>query len=298
MTSPPSIVGPARRLEPTDPDWPSVLAALEKPPARLFLAGALPGDRAIAVVGTRRASREGRSIARAVGRALAREDCWVISGAAHGIDGEAHLGALDDARERGVPARTLAVLAAPLDAPYPKSHLPLLRDVVRLGGGVLTEAPSGARTFLSSFLDRNRIVAALAKAVIVMESPVRSGTLSTVRHARTLGRPVFAVPWSPLDEGRAGGVALLVSGVARACRDASDALDALGWERATNDSPIVAVEGPAGAVLDAIRAGAEHLDQVVERTGIGVAAASAAIVELTLEGHLVAAGSWYVASTR
>lgn len=286
----PSAVGAARSIVRGAPAYPAALDDLARPPDALFVAGVLaPLSRAVAIVGTRRASGDGRAIARALGRDLARAGVLVVSGAAHGIDAEAHTGAL----EAGVDGSTLAVIATPLDAPYPAAHLPLLRAIVGAGGGVLTETAPGAATFRASFLLRNRIIAALARAVVVVEAPARSGTLSTVRHARALARPVFAVPWSPLDEPRAGGVALLAEGGARACRDASDVLAALGWPRA-QDAALPRLDRPDASscggsseamVLAALARGARHVDGIVEATGLPVALVSSTLLSLVLEGR-------------
>jgi DNA processing protein len=183
--------------------------------------GALPNGPAVAVVGSRKPSPDGLEVARALGRGLAAAGVTVVSGMALGIDSAAHEGAL----QAGGP--TVAVLAGGADVPYPRSKR-ALHGRIREHGAVLSEAPPGFVPRRWCFPARNRIIAALASATIVVQAAARSGSLITAELAMDLGRDVGAVPGSPLDWRSAGANALLRDG-ATVVRDAVDALDlALG----------------------------------------------------------------------
>jgi DNA processing protein len=187
VTAPPA----ARRLERGQPGWPDRLEHLEEPPATLWVRGTLPPPETpcVAVVGARRATPGGLLTARDIALDLAAAGVTVLSGMARGIDAAAHHGAL-----RGA-GRTVAVLGCGIDICYPAEHL-ALRDRIAAGGCVLsedggTEPPLGWR-----FPRRNRLIAALAEAVVVVEATAKSGALSTARWAADLGREVLAVPGS------------------------------------------------------------------------------------------------------
>jgi DNA processing protein len=149
--------------------------------------GAQPG---VAIVGSRQASLQGREDAFWFAKELSAHGLVVISGLAHGIDASAHEGALQ-AR-----AKTIAVLAHGLDSIYPTSNEGLAKEIVRQGGALVTEYPSGTPARAFQFPQRNRIIAALARAVLVVEAAPQSGSLITARHALELGIDVFVLPGS------------------------------------------------------------------------------------------------------
>jgi DNA processing protein len=186
--------------------------------------GELPAT--VSIVGTRRASPEGLEVARALGRGLAAAGVTVVSGMALGIDAAAHAGAL----EAGGP--TVAVLAGGADVPYPRSKARLYGAIVAAGGAVVSEMPPGFQAFKWNFPARNRIIAALAPATIVVEAAERSGSLITAELALELGRDVGAVP-GPVVSWRSRGTNALLRDGATLIRDARDALDlVLGIEQA------------------------------------------------------------------
>lgn len=189
----------ARRLLPADADWPAArLAELPDPPAELRVCGVLPSlTPAVAVVGTRFADDEALTFARNLAGGLAASGWTVISGGALGIDSAAHQGAL----EAG--GTTLAVLATGFDPPYPPRNEALFQTIAERGA-LISEQPDGSPPVRWSFLGRNRLIAALAQAVVVVQAPLRSGALSTAAAGFRLKRPVFAVtyaPWDPRGEG-------------------------------------------------------------------------------------------------
>lgn len=177
-----------RILTELDADWPEALAPMWDPPLALYMeGGALPSARAIAIVGSRRCTPYGTALARRIAAELARRGWWIISGLAHGIDHAAHEGAL----EAG--GRTAAVLGHGLERTHPPGALALRRRMVKQGC-VLSEFPIGRPPDRQTFPQRNRLVAALCQAVVVIETDNEGGSLITARFAMDLGRPVCATP--------------------------------------------------------------------------------------------------------
>ncbi len=228
-----------------EPDWPPQLAGLGDEPEVLFVRGNRRGlgERGVAVVGTRECSAAGSDMAFAMGQRLAAEGWTVVSGLARGIDTAAHRGALASEGE------TIAVLGCGPDVAYPSENRALLDRVVA-EGTVVSEFPPGTGPRPGHFPRRNRILAALAEAVLVVESRMRGGALVTVRHALDQGKDVYVVPgWpgAPLSEGP---LAMLRDG-ARAVRGPDDLIEDLGG---TRGGPL---PDPAEIrTLDAVRQGA------------------------------------------
>jgi len=190
----------AHLVAPGDPAYPERLFDLHDPPCALFARGnlALLKRPAVAIVGSRRATRYGRRVADGLARALARRGVTVVSGLAIGIDGAAHAGALE------VEGPTIAVLGSGPDLLQPRRNESLGRRIVERGL-VLSEYPPGVPAQPHHFPQRNRLVAALAGAVVVAEAAARSGALITVEHALDLGRGVFGIP-GPVDRPTHAGV--------------------------------------------------------------------------------------------
>lgn len=193
-----------RLLIPEDDEWPTtVLHAMWvaasrgvpdiAPPLALWVRGPARLDetvaRAVSVVGARAATDYGCHIAREMSYGLAEHEWAVVSGGAYGIDGNAHRGAL---AAEGV---TVAVIAGGLGAAYPVGHTALFERILETGL-LVSEWPSGCTPQRHRFLIRNRLIAALGAGTVVVEAAARSGTQSTARHSRQLGRPVMAVPGS------------------------------------------------------------------------------------------------------
>jgi DNA processing protein len=271
-----------------DPAYPARLRDLDDAPAVLFVLGGAQrltelaggdldqGPRAVAVVGTRRASPDGLEVARGLGRGLAAAGVTVVSGMALGVDSAAHAGALDAG------ARTVAVLAGGADVPYPPSKARLHR-LIGERGCVVGELPPGFVALRWCFPARNRIIAALGHMTIVVEAARRSGSLITAEIATDLGREVGAVP-GPVTAWRAAGTNALLRDGATLIRDARDALDAaVGVER--HDAPMLDVEP---RLRELLRAVADGRDTLAALTGAraDVAPTLAALTELELLGHL------------
>jgi DNA processing protein len=212
-----------RLLLPGDPRWPFRAAPPDPPCPWLFVIGPDPPspERCVAIVGGRRASALRRATARSLAGGLAAAGICVVSGGAIGVDAAAHAGALDAG------GATVVVLGCGLDVPYPRRNLELFRRVREAGGTLLTEHPPGAKPLAAHFLPRNRLIAALAGAVVVVEAADGSGSLSTARAAGSRGAgQVLAVPGAPWDPGAAGCNDLIRDGAALV-RGLDDVLEAL-----------------------------------------------------------------------
>ena len=259
------------------------------------------GARAVAVVGTRRASADGLEVARELGRGLAAAGITVVSGMALGVDSAAHAGAL----EAGGP--TVAVLAGGADRASPASKRALHRELAARHC-VLSELPPGFAPHRWCFPARNRTIAALAAATVVVEAAERSGSLITAEIAADLGREVAAVPGSPLAWRSAGTNALLRDG-ATLVRDARDVLDAVlgvtgmdsgGTAERRRIDPLAGFSGidpSLRAVLASVVAGRDTVAALAPTPG-DVGPIVAALSELELLGALrrVAGGRYVVPS--
>ena len=274
-----------------DDGYPSALAADHQPPAVLFSRGSLAAldHPRVAVVGTRRLTRYGHDVAHRFGRELALAGVAVASGLAKGIDGAAHEGVLSVA---GAPP--IGVVGSGLDVVYPAVHRALWRRVAE-AGLLLSEAPLGARPEQWRFPARNRIIAALAQAVVVVESHAAGGSMHTVEAANDRGRAILAVPGPVVSPASAGTNRLIGDGCAPAL-DTDDVLVALGLDapapRSCRAGPATP-EGAAGALLDALGWAPATFDQLLTRTGLRPGPAAVALAELEAEGWVAATGGWW-----
>lgn len=263
-----------------DPLFPSLLAAIHDPPPVLFLRGsadaALLERPAIALVGARACSSYGRAVTRSLARDLAAAGLVVVSGMARGIDGEAHRGALDAG---GV---TVAVLGCGVDRDYPAAHSELARRICE-AGLVVSEYEPGVEPAPWRFPARNRIIAGLCRATVVIEARERSGALITADFALEEGREVLAVPGEITSALSAGTNALLRLG-ATPVTCAADVLEVFGIE--PTKPPAVALAGVAGALLERLGAGALTADELLRAAGVDPGAGSAALIELELAGRV------------
>lgn len=185
-----------RAIEPTVPGYPRLLAGLARPPARLWLTGEPPPERAVAVVGTRHPDPAGRALAARWAAELAGAGYAVVSGLAVGIDAAAHRAAL----EAG--GRTWAVLGCGVDRPACPEDPSLGGDIVAAGGGLIAEVPPGTPASAQTLVARDRIQTGLSLACVVVQTDLRSGTMHTARFCLQQGR-VLAVAVPPPGSGAA-----------------------------------------------------------------------------------------------
>ena len=238
MSSPPAPE--TRALRRDDPRYPVGLHDLDDAPPMVYARGALPPSPALAVamVGSSAASAYGRAMAERLAGDLARLGVGVVSGLARGIDAAAHRGAL------AAGGATWAVLPSGLDQVTPQHHRELA-ETIALRGGLITEIERGGPRHSGAFVARNRLIAALAAATVVVEAAEKSGALWTAAAARRLGRAVLAVP-GDVDRESARGCHQLLRQGATLCEDASDVLRAIeGSPVAHAAAPSLAPEAPA-----------------------------------------------------
>jgi DNA processing protein len=265
----------ARLVVPGSPEYVPLLEDLPDPPAALFVAGRslVPRTPAVAVVGARRPSALGADVAHAFGSRLAAAGACVVSGAAAGIDRASHEGALD----AGGPS--VAVLGCGIDRVQRSTRTLLDRLVV--AGAVVGEYPPGTTAERWHFPARNRLVAALADGVIVVEGGERSGSLITADHALALGREIFAVPGpvtSPLSAAPHG----LIRDGATLVRSADDVIDELGLP-ASPATPHVGLEGTELAVYRAVTA-PTLVEAIASATRLPLPKVAAALTALEIRG--------------
>ena len=259
--------------------FPPLLKAVHDPPPGLFVRGTGDGELltrpGVAIVGARACSAYGASVARSLGRDLAAAGLVVVSGLARGIDAEAHRGALD---AEGV---TVAVLGCGIDRDYPAAHTELAR---RIGerGLVVSEYAPGVEPAPWRFPARNRIVAGLAAATVVVEARERSGALITADFALEEGREVFAVPGEITSTMSTGSNALLRIG-ATPLTKVDDVLEALGVAAPTRGvAPDLSER--AAVVLERLREAPAAVDELVRTTPLDAGAIAVALSELELAG--------------
>jgi DNA processing protein len=284
-----STAAGARFLTPHDDEYPSSTMELDDPPVALFVRGARIDivELRVAIVGARRCSSLGGEIARDLGRRLGGAGICVVSGAAYGIDAASHRGALDAG------GRTIAVLGSGIDVGYPRSSADLIARIAETGSVVSEYAP-GVPAEPHRFPARNRIVAALASALVVVEGAAPSGSRISVDHALDLGRDVFAVPGpvtSPLAEVP---LALIREG-ATMIRGADDLLNDLGvGAPAETERPDPPIELPDVERRVWISLAEASLPDAVARSALlSVPDAVAALIRLELRGLVRSTGGRY-----
>jgi DNA processing protein len=277
-----------RWLPRSDSAFPDRLATVHDPPLGLFVRGegdlALLARPTVAIVGARACSPYGSAVADSLARELAAAGAVVVSGLARGVDAAAHRGAL----ETGL---TVAVLGCGIDRDYPRTHALLAARIARCGL-ILSEYAPGVEPAPWRFPARNRIVAGLADATVIVEARERSGALITADLALDEGRDVLAVPGEITSHLSSGTNALLRLG-ATPVTCVADVLEVLGLEpapRATPEPPTAPGLASVHAVVTDSPAAA---DEIVRRTGLAARVVSAALAELELLGLVRQADGLY-----
>ena len=276
-----------RWLGRSEAGFPARLRSIHDPPPGLFLRGSaapeLLSQVGVAVVGARACSEYGAHVARRLGAGLAAAGVVVVSGLARGVDAWAHRGALD---EGGV---TVAVLGCGIDRDYPRAHAALAARIAETGL-IVSEYPPGVAPAPWRFPARNRIVAGLSVATVVVEARERSGALITADLALEEGREVLAVP-GEITSGLSDGTNALLRLGATVVTSAADVLEAIGVEPPAPEPPPVSTT--AATVLAALAAGASTADEIARATGLDAATAAAALTELELARIIRASGGVY-----
>lgn len=273
----------ARVITQLDPEYPHLLLSIDDAPILLYVRGSLlPSDeRALAIVGTRRASQYGLDVTTTLARGLAQHGVTIISGLAHGIDSAAHRAALE------VNGRTIAVLGCGIDDVYPREHRSLAEQIAAQGA-VITEFPPGAKPERHHFPRRNRIISGLSLGVLITEAPESSGALITATYAADQGRDVFAVPGSIFHASSAGANRLIQDG-AKPVMQTSDILDELNLaqqdvEVRQTTERLSPGDETETQVLSLLGSAPRHIDEIVRESGLSTAVVSSTLAILELKG--------------
>ena len=275
--------------------YPKMLKEIHDPPIGLYRKGDYLFDQpCIAIVGSRRTTLYGQTVAKKLGAELARLGFCVVSGLARGIDTAAHEGALS------VGGRTAAVLGTGLDIIYPSENLGLYRRIAETGA-VVSEFPFGRKADRQSFAMRNRIVSGMSDAVVVVESDVSGGAMITARFAGEQGRLLFAVP-GRIDQPSSAGCHQLIRDGATLLTGVDDILNELSYLGGMRPAAIPApageasvleqvqaeLDGPERKIAETLRGGALlGLDALAAATGLSAAEVSAALLMLELQHRVV-----------
>lgn len=266
------------------PGYPPILKEIYDPPCLLYMKGR-PYDYsrpAVAVVGTRRPSHYGLKMAETISTELAAAGVVIVSGMARGCDTAAHKGAL---ASKGT---TAAVLGTGIDIAYPRENRPVY-DEIGEKGLLISEYPVSTPPVPQNFPRRNRIISGLSRGVLVVEAPLRSGSLMTARLALGYNREVLAVPGQATSPKSAGANRLIKDG-AVLVECAKDVLDAFSigyaahWEGAKETGPVP--EGDERLVFRALGSDPLHIDSITEITGLSAVKTSTLLLEMELKGMI------------
>lgn len=284
----------ANLLVPGDPDWPEAVDDLgDHAPAVLWVrgdTGLLTAAPRVAIVGARAATAYGEHVAAELAGDLASTGAVIVSGGAYGIDGAAHRAAL------GVDGATIAFLAGGVDRAYPSGHQQLLRRIAE-SGAVVSELPCGAAPTKWRFLARNRLIAALGEATVVVEAGWRSGSLNTAGHAASIGRPLGAVPGPITSAASAGCHRLLREYDARCVTTAEEVRELCGGPRVETDGQDRA-DPERTRLLDALSTRIPHTPTEIARLcGLAPERVRSLLGLLSLDGAVVQDGTGWRAAT-
>ena len=270
-----------------DPDYPLAFSRISDMPLVLYCTGDprwLNEPAAVGMVGTRKPTEYGLRAAEDIGRGLARAGAVIVSGLADGLDSAGHRAAVKN------DCPTIAVMGVPIDRTYPAANAALRQQIERKGCVISEYPPYSEYVGPNCFLQRNRLIAALSSAVLVVEAREKSGTMSTVAHAERYGKPVYAVPGSIYSPNSAGTNGLLRDGRARAVAGAADLLAALGLH--TRQAAPAAAKQPAPLsdterrVLAGIGPKPVGIEELCVSTGLPMSALLGTLMKLELTGRV------------
>jgi DNA processing protein len=268
----------------TDPDYPQRLLHCYDPPTLLFFRGNadLNASHVISVIGTRSNTEYGKQLTEKLIKELAAWQVLVISGLAFGIDALAHKNAL----KQGL--NTVGVLAHGIDTLYPPEHASLAREMIKQGG-LLTEFRSGAKPDKHHFPTRNRIVAGMSDAVIVVETGAKGGSMITAELANGYNKDVFAFPGKTTDAKSAGCHSLIKNNKAVLLTEAADLVNLMGWEekvavkKKKQQSIFIELSEPEKRIVDMLKEKDLHIDQIHQGSALSNSTIAAAMLNLELQ---------------
>lgn len=277
-----------------DDAYPRRLKEIAQPPPVLFVRGSInvEDDWAVSVVGTRRVTPYGRQVAMEIARFLAQNGVTLVSGLARGVDAIAHQAALQAG------GRTFAVLGSGVDVIYPPEHRKLADEIIKQGA-VISDYPLGTQPESTNFPPRNRIIAGLSLATIVVEAGETSGALITAEFAVEQGRDVFAVPGSILTPQSEGTNKLIEQG-ARPLLRMTEILDALKLEQIPEKQATrktISASPEEKKLLDYLNQDPRHIDEICQVSGLPIQTVSATLTMMELKGLVTQVGGMnYVAA--
>ena len=263
--------------------YPARMTTTFDPPPTLYVRGVsdLNAEKAISIVGSRHASRDGRRAASEIASALAREGVVIVSGMARGIDTAAHQGALTAV------GRTVAVLGCGVDVVYPPENGPLAEQILATGGSIVSEYVPGTRPLAQHFPARNRIISAMSDGLLLVEAAKGSGAMLTVDFALEQGRDVFAVPGSIYSLLSAEPNRLIAEGATPALGP-WEILEHFRWaERPTSSTALkreIQLDADESALVEPLRIEEMSFDELVARTGFNSAKLNSLLTMLELRG--------------
>ena len=270
-----------------DPDYPLAFSRIPDMPLVLYCTGDprwLNEPGAVGIVGSRKPTEYGLNAAADIGGELAKNGAVIVSGLADGLDSAGHRAAVKN------DCPTIAVMGVPIDRTYPAANAALRQQIERKGCVISEYPPYSEYIGPNCFLQRNRLIAALSSAVLVVEAREKSGTMSTVAHAERYGKPVYAVPGSIYSPNSAGTNGLLRDGRARAVAGAADLLAALGLH--TRQAAPAAAKQPAPLsdterrVLACIGPKPVGIEELCVSTGLPMSALLGTLMKLELTGRV------------
>ena len=262
-------------------DYPENLKTIPKPPPILFIRGEIvPEDsNAVAIIGTRRPTEYGRSVAWNFAKELASHGFTIISGLAMGIDTNAHRGAL----EAG--GRTIGVIGCGIDRVYPSSNKRLAQMIADGNGAVISDFPPGTPPLKYNFPLRNRIISGLAKGIVAVQAASRSGVFSTVNWALDYGRDVFAVPGN-ITVRQSEGTNRLIKDGAIPVTSPEDILNYFGFSTSVKEEKEVELPGDEQRVFDAIGDEGARIEEICDATGFKPQQVNSILLLLELKGFV------------
>lgn len=271
-----------------DPDYPLAFSRIPDMPLVLYCTGDprwLNEPGAVGIVGSRKPTEYGLNAATDIGGELAKTGAIIVSGLADGLDSAGHRAAVKN------DCPTIAVMGVPIDRTYPAANAALRQQIERKGCVISEYPPYSEYVGPTCFLQRNRLIAALSSAVLVVEAREKSGTMSTVSHAERYGKPVFAVPGSIYSPNSAGTNGLLRDGRARAVCSAADLLGPLGLRRQSAAAVTAKQPEPLSEnerkVLSCIGPQPLGIEELCVRSGLPTAVLLGTLMKLELSGRVL-----------
>ncbi len=270
-----------KEIKADEKDFPVCFKNIKNPPPQIFYKGNIfvltKPKKIIAIVGTRKASFQGKRFAYSFAREFARRGLVVVSGMAKGIDTEAHKGALEEG------GKTIGILGTGLDNKtiYPKDNLKLSVKIAK-NGALVSEYPAGTRGTKFTFPERNRLIAASSEAIVIIESPQKSGALITANYGLKQNKKVFAIPGAPYNKNFRGNNSLIKKGAFLA-ESPQDILKVLKIKTGPQKLKLDFANPEKRKVAEAIISGKNSTEEIIEETGIPFSRVSVILGEMEME---------------